>query len=135
MKINKLSLPVTIIIASIILGGFYYVSQVNKQDSIERQQRIELEAKRQEVEAKATQEQKEYVAKRKGECYEIYEKEREKWNNVDGHFYNEEKDACTVKYENQDWKEGDPFFSGFVDEDGDGVKEKYNEGKYFTKDY
>ena len=105
MKINKLSLPVTIIIASIILGGFYYVSQVNKQDSIERQQRIELEAKRQEVEAKATQEQKEYVAKRKMECYEIYEKERDKWNNVESNFYNKEKDVCEISYENNKYNE------------------------------
>jgi hypothetical protein len=37
-KINKLSLPVTILIASIILGSFYYFSEINKQKSIERQQ-------------------------------------------------------------------------------------------------
>lgn len=42
-KINKLSLPTTILIASIILGGFYYASQVNKQKSIERQQQIKIE--------------------------------------------------------------------------------------------
>jgi hypothetical protein len=47
-KLNKLSLPATILIASIILGGFYYASQVNKQKSIERQQQIEIEQKRQE---------------------------------------------------------------------------------------
>ena len=44
-KINKLSLPATIIIACVILGGFYYASQVNKQKSIEKQQQIELQAK------------------------------------------------------------------------------------------
>lgn len=44
-KINNLSLPVTILIASIILGGFYYITQVSKQNSIEEQQRIELQAK------------------------------------------------------------------------------------------
>ena len=30
-KINKLSIPATIIIASIILGGFYYITQTSKQ--------------------------------------------------------------------------------------------------------
>lgn len=30
-KINKLSLPVTIIIASLILGGFYFITQSSKQ--------------------------------------------------------------------------------------------------------
>ena len=45
-KLNKLSLPATILIASIILGGFYYASQISKQNSIEKQQQIELQAKR-----------------------------------------------------------------------------------------
>lgn len=47
-KINKLSLPTTIIIASLIFGGFFYASQVNKQKSIERQQQAEMEQKKQE---------------------------------------------------------------------------------------
>ncbi|MDA1334778.1 MAG: hypothetical protein O2794_02035 [bacterium] len=42
-KINKLSLPAVILIASIILGGFFYASQVNKQRFIERQQQIKTE--------------------------------------------------------------------------------------------
>lgn len=44
-KLNKLSLPATIVIASVILGGFYFAGQMSKQLSIEKQQRIELEAK------------------------------------------------------------------------------------------
>jgi len=39
---NKLSISATIVISSLILGGFYYASQVSKQKSIENQQRIEL---------------------------------------------------------------------------------------------
>jgi len=50
-EINKLSLPVVILIAGIILGGFYFASQVNKQKSIERQQQIELEQKKEAREA------------------------------------------------------------------------------------
>lgn len=113
-KINKLSLPVVIIIASIILGGSYYVTQVNKQRSIERQQQLELQ-----------QEHKEYVAKRRGECYDIYLQEKEDWNNVEGYFYREKgsglfenDDVCVVKYENSDWEEGDPL-----------------EDKYFTDEF
>jgi len=37
-KLNKITLPIVILIASVILGGFFYASQVNKQHSIERQQ-------------------------------------------------------------------------------------------------
>lgn len=40
-KINNLSLPVVVLIASVILGGFYFASQVAKQKSIERQQKQE----------------------------------------------------------------------------------------------
>ncbi len=41
-KLNKLSLPAVILIASIVLGGFYYATEINKQRSIERQQEIKL---------------------------------------------------------------------------------------------
>jgi len=47
-KLNKLSLPATIIIASLILGGFFYASQVIKQRSIEKQQQIKIDQERQE---------------------------------------------------------------------------------------
>jgi hypothetical protein len=42
-KLSKLSLPTTIILASLILGGSFYATQVNKQTSIEKQQQIELQ--------------------------------------------------------------------------------------------
>jgi len=41
-KINKLSLPAAILIGSIILGSFYFASQVSKQRSIERQQVLKI---------------------------------------------------------------------------------------------
>jgi len=80
-KLNKLSLPAVILIASIVLGGFYYASQINKQRSIERQQEIKM-----------AQEEKEYIAKRKRECYDIYEREREQYNNVEDFEYLEPSD-------------------------------------------
>ncbi len=42
-KLNKLSLPATILIASLVIGGFYYASEVSKQKSIERQQEVTLQ--------------------------------------------------------------------------------------------
>lgn len=56
-KINKLSLPAVILIASIILGGFFYASQVNKQKSIEKQQQIKIEQEKQDQLAKELKEQ------------------------------------------------------------------------------
>jgi len=46
-KLNKLSLPIVILIASLVIGGFYYASEVNKQKSIERQQQIKIEQEKQ----------------------------------------------------------------------------------------
>ena len=79
-KINKLSLPITIIIASIILGSFLYAIQINKQRSIERQQEIknvldELKLKQDECEALSSGLTK-------------------KWNNIIG-----------ATYDNNIWKE------------------------------
>ena len=42
-KINKLSLPAAILIASLIIGGFYYASELNKQKYIEKQQEIKIQ--------------------------------------------------------------------------------------------
>jgi nitrogen fixation-related uncharacterized protein len=42
MNLNKLALPVSIIIGAFVLGGFYYAVQSDKQESIERQQSLEL---------------------------------------------------------------------------------------------
>ena len=102
-KINKLSLPVVILIASVILGGFFYASQVSKQKSIERQQEIKLQDDRRVGLAKTEQEHKEYVTKRKLECYDIEQRERKNWNNLDGSGYNEDRDVCIVRYK-EDYK-------------------------------
>lgn len=86
-KLNKLTLPVAILIASVILGGFYYATQVSKQKSIERQQ-LELE-----------QEHKKYVAKRKQECYEMYLSEKKQdWNLVDYSYWRKEDHSYLEKY-------------------------------------
>jgi len=43
MKNIKLTLPITILLASFILGGFFFLTQVVKQRSIEEQQDVKLE--------------------------------------------------------------------------------------------
>ncbi|GAG57485.1 unnamed protein product, partial [marine sediment metagenome] len=71
------------------------------------QQQLELE-----------QEHKEYVAKRRLECYELYKERDQLRSNVFDYFYREQDDVCVIIYEKLDWEEGGPF--------GD---------KYFTKEY
>ena len=63
-KINKLSLPATILIAAVILGGFYFAVEYNKQHSIEKQQQIKIEQEKQE---QLTKELKEKQAKEEAE--------------------------------------------------------------------
>ena len=48
IKNLKLNLPVTVLLTSIILGGFFYASQLIKQRSIERQQENQLLQEREE---------------------------------------------------------------------------------------
>lgn len=45
-KVKRSSLPIAILLASIVVGGFYYASQIKKQESIERQQQIKIEQER-----------------------------------------------------------------------------------------
>ncbi len=46
---KNLTLSTTILLASIILGGSYYLVQVSKQNSIEKQQKVELQEKQTEL--------------------------------------------------------------------------------------
>ena len=105
-KLNKLSLPVVILIASVILGGFYFAVQINKQHSIEKQQQIELGSK-------TEKENREYVAKRKLDCLAVYKAESDKYNNVHswqyvekttalGRLAGEEDDTCEIIYKDNE---------------------------------
>lgn len=112
-KFNKLSLPLTIIIASIILGGFIFASQISKQRSIERQQFQEQFKQKQEQEANFELEQMkerekaereaeaqrakadlEYLKLKQDECKALSAGVIKKWGNVMG-----------VTYDNDFWKE------------------------------
>jgi len=114
----KLVLPISILLGCIILGGFFYASQVNKQRSIEKQQQIELqakaEAKAKEDQAKAEQDKRDYISKRKEDCLAIYKTESDKYNNVHSWSYIEPSggilklgDSCEIIY--KDSKTGETF--------------------------
>ena len=103
-------IAISIVICAFILGGSFLLVQLNKAGSIERQKQIDI-----------IQEKKEYIAKRKMECYEIYEKEREEFNNVENFGYVEtcavydnvqvnlfcQNDSCEIIY--KDEKTGEYF--------------------------
>jgi len=80
MKIKDVSIPIAIIISTIILGGFLYSIQINKQNSIERQQK--------------------YVDSFGNElkCQNLLKDLRNRWGNVVGIYYSEFWNTCMVKY-------------------------------------
>ncbi len=90
-RLNKLSLPVVILIASLILGGFIFATQVIKQQSIERQQEIKLQEDRRQQEIKWRQED---LKLKQAECNALSAGVMKKWSNVMG-----------VTYDNDIWKE------------------------------
>ena len=113
-KINKLSLPATILIASFVIGGFYYAGEVNKQKSIERQQEMKItndrraeEEKKRELENCLEEAKKRRDEERNGYCKldkrEIREdggcylsKVRVEYLNER---YDEARDVCFKKYQ------------------------------------
>ncbi len=102
---NKLS--ITIVVSAIILGGFFYAIQANKQQSIEKQQNIELEEKRRIDEAKIEQEKIKEDA--------VAEQERET---------KEAKENCLIEAHERFVNEGQStcFELGYNQEDIDNLK-------------
>ena len=72
--------------------------QRQEQQAKEQQVRLEQESKEQKEQAVAEQSKKEYIAKRKNECYQIYLKEKNLWNNVEESDYSVVRDVCIVTY-------------------------------------
>ncbi|MBU1031954.1 hypothetical protein KKE03_03475 [Patescibacteria group bacterium] len=65
-KLNKLSLPTVILIASLVIGGFYYASEVNKQKSIERQQEMKIQEEK--TKTDQIKQEQEQTAKQLQDC-------------------------------------------------------------------
>ncbi len=95
----KLSIPLAIILGCLILGGAFYMIQASKQKSIEKQQQIELELKKE-------ADKQDNITKRRSECLQIYKTESDKWNNTRSYEYVPEDDICYVSYKAQqgEWK-------------------------------
>jgi hypothetical protein len=67
-----------------------------EEEKLAASQRTDLEAH---IKTEAReQEKREYIAKRRMDCFQIYEKERAKWSNVQGLEYDSEEDVCRIRY-------------------------------------
>lgn len=68
--------------------------------------------------AKQDADKRDYVAKRKIDCYSFFEKERKQWSNVLGERYDEVDDTCYVQYTDS----GGKYWAGTKCEDLIGPK-------------
>ena len=96
LDINKLILPLSIVMGCIILGGAFYLIQTKKQKSIEKQQQIEQTVK--EAQQIKDDNMQELLLKQK-ECESLSVGVKKQWNNVMGVTYDDGfwKD-CVVTY-------------------------------------
>ena len=94
-----------VIAAAAVYAAYGFVQHLKVQEEMAR-----AAATREEEAARAKQtaseeeqqaKQRAYLAKRRGDCYDIYVKERAKWNNVSDLEYDEEADQCSVIYKEQ----------------------------------
>ncbi|SRR3989339_56661 len=91
MEKQKLILPISIVLGCAILGGFIYATQINKQESIERQQEYKLQDDRNQQKIKNELEE---LKNKQDECKSLSSGVMDKWNNVMG-----------VTYDNDFWKD------------------------------
>lgn len=95
-----LSIPISIVLAAGILGVSYYFVQIEKQESIERQQRIELESEQDKWEA---QNERDTIELKQQECEALAEGVMDRWYNVLGVTYDADLwEECVVTYTDTD---------------------------------
>lgn len=78
------SIPAAILVGCLILGGFYYLSQTSKQESIQTQQKRDDE--------------RQDLLMNQNECKSLSVGVMKKWNNVMGVTYSELWGECEVTY-------------------------------------
>jgi hypothetical protein len=94
MEKNKLVLPITILLGCIILGEFFYASQVIK---LQDNRRVD------EVRAVKADEQKEIDDANidfdnRLKCQALFKELKQRWNNVVGIYYSKMENSCVIKY-------------------------------------
>jgi len=96
MKIDfdKLTKGVLIISLLLIAFSFFYYYVI----FLPQKEEGRLKQQKEEQLVKLEQERREYIARRKGECYDIYLQEKKNWTNVEDFSYSEVRDVCIVKY-------------------------------------
>ena len=105
MDKNKLILPITILIASILLGVSFYAGQISTQRFIERQLKIKSQADQ----TMAEKDKTDRIFSNNVKCQTLLISLRQRWNNMVGTYYDETKNTCIVKYTVDGKVEESPF--------------------------
>lgn len=102
MDLQKISVPVAIIIGCAILGAAYYFVQVDKRKSIEAEQQAERIAEQEqrayEREQQDLQNNRIELQAKQADCRALATGVRDRWSNVMGVTYSEWRDECMVTY-------------------------------------
>lgn len=86
----RVGLLLCLILLAISIDGYVgFLHTREAQETFEKQRELD-------------QIQKEYVAKRKSDCLDIYKTEGAKWNNVSSWNYDESNDSCDVIYKQRE---------------------------------
>jgi hypothetical protein len=116
MDKHKLLLPISILLGCIVLGGFFFATQVIKQRSIEKQQQIELRVKIEADRVKAEQDAADKETQKATEsfnnnlkCQTLLKDLKQRWNNVVGIYYSDWQNTCIVKYTEKGETEESPI--------------------------
>src|SRR5215217_643193 len=94
----------SVLVVALSVGYYYAIYLPQREKAASEQQQLLSGEKRNKERLQDEQRNKEYVAKRKSECYDIYERERKQFNNVEGNFYDKENDECVVRYTTDEYK-------------------------------
>ncbi len=95
---EKITLPAAIVISAVILAIGFYAVQYNKQQSIEKQQQIELKAKAEVDQTKAEKDKADAIFSNNLKCQTLLKDLKQRWNNVIGISYSDWQNTCIVKY-------------------------------------
>jgi hypothetical protein len=99
-----ISACLSLLIVSLSVAYYFALFLPQQEKARAEQQKALSEEKKAKEKLQSEQKEREYVAKRRSECYEIYEKERKQWNNVDGNFYDRNDDQCVIRYTTDEYK-------------------------------
>ena len=102
LKENWYKVSMLIIFLILAIGFVGYLNTKNELAKKELENRNMREA--QERVSKEAEERKDYVAKQKVACLEIYQTETKQWNNVASWDYDEYKDKCVITYRENEKK-------------------------------